>query len=173
MGRVGFRGRLTPGRRRATDWELGFQGTGATTIVAGTKVLLASLADPSVHGPGTIVRSRGYFGILTDQSAASEDQIGAVGMTLVSNQALTAGAAAIPGPSTDALWDGWFWWQSFAQRMRVATAVGEFRGQVYQIDSKAMRKLETGQALVLMVENASATNAFQISIDIRILVKAA
>ncbi len=166
--RTSFR---TRGARRATDWSLGFRPVALTPVAVGSKLLLGSLTQPGIRGPGTIVRTRGGLYFQTDQEAADEVQIGAVGMMLVTQAALTAGAAAIPGPSIDALNDGWFWWQSLLHAQFVAGGNPTKPGRFIEIDSKAMRKFDDGMALVLMVENASPINVFEIAVDIRILVK--
>ena len=40
------------------------------------------------------------------------------------------------------------------------------------IDSKAMRKFESDEGLVFMIENASSTNGFDAMLQLRFLVKA-
>ena len=44
----------------------------------------------------------------TNETAASENQLGAFGIALVNDVAAALGVTGIPGPATDALWDGWF-----------------------------------------------------------------
>jgi len=44
-------------------------------------------------------------------------------------------------------------------------------GHIYEIDSRAQRKIETGDSLVLMVENSSAADAFLVAIQMRFLFK--
>ena len=86
----------------------------AVAIPAGTKVLVARFTAAQILGfagaQSTIVRERGMFGWATDQVAVDETQTGAVGFAIVSEIAAAAGAASVPGPFTDASWDGWYAW---------------------------------------------------------------
>ncbi len=132
-------------------------------MAAGTKVLLAvsELSNPGITE--TVIRTRGMFGILTDAATASEFQHGAFGMIVVNDLAAAAGAASIPGPVVDASDDGWFVWEPFlsAQESVGATAV-TVPMSVFHFDSKAARRVEQGFQIAIMVENASATHAFDV-----------
>jgi len=100
-------------------------------------------------------RTRGLFSVASDQAAAGESQLGALGFIVVSDLAVAAGAASIPGPVTDASDDGWFVWVPFGQEsIRAAGGPQSFQ---YEFDSKAMRRVEEGFAIAIMVENAHAT----------------
>ena len=95
--------------------------------------------------------------IFSDQQAATEDQLGAVGMHIANNNAVTAGAASLLGPVTDQNDDAWFLWHPIVQRFRFLTASGfdGSDGHLYLIDSRAQRKLQEGESAVLMIENSS------------------
>ena len=82
--------------------------TAFTTVPAASKVLISTfvLADALVDL--TILRTVGRFSVGSDQSAGLEPQIGAWGLILVTDRAVAAGVASIPGPFTDAPDDGWF-----------------------------------------------------------------
>ncbi len=165
--------RFSRGVKRAVDWDLSFSSIARTNIPAGTKVLLGSITAAALDGvaPATIVRTRGVLNVLSDQSAATEDQMGAIGLAFVNEVARALGVTGLPGPDSDFGYD-WFWWQGVAQTQRLATAVGfENAGVQYVIDSKAMRKFDGGSGLVLMVENVGSTG-FDVSVQIRILIKA-
>ena len=162
--------RLRAGGRRATDWVLGFGSTAFTAIAGTTKVLLASIDVSAANTPGTIVRTRGGIFVVTGAATAGQNIIGAVGLALVSDVARAAGIGSIPGPFTDALWDGWFWYQSLLYQSQSAGASFNVEGRFYPIDSKAMRKMEGDSGLVWVVENGGA-NSFNIAGDIRMLVK--
>ena len=160
--------------RRATDWSLGLIAAGKTSVAANSKVLVASLSEASLLpiAPATVVRTRGAVQISSDQSAADEDQIGSIGVAFVSEVARALGVTAIPGPSTETLWDGWFVHQFFQQRFLFASNTGEHLGlRQYEIDSKAMRKFEGAQGLVFMCENTGSFG-FEIMWQMRFLVKA-
>jgi hypothetical protein len=103
----------------------------------------------------TIVRTRGSIVIMTDQAAAAqEDQIGAVGFCLASDQAVAVGVGSVPTPYTDQDSELWFVHQYFANRTFVNSAsIHDNRSITYDFDSKAMRKMESGQTMVIVVEN--------------------
>ena len=106
----------------------------------------------------TVRRTRGFVSISSDQLGAQEEQVGAFGMMKVNDIAAAVGAASIPGPITDGNDDGWFVFQHFAQRG--AAVVGQVASQTWDLDSKAMRTIEEGFSVALMVENAHATHTF-------------
>jgi len=169
--RSGFR----RGSVRATDWAFAFVSTGFVNVGANTKTLLFALSSAvlSTLTPFTIIRTRGYFAVASDQQAATENQLGAIGVVLVNDTARALGVTGIPGPATDALWDAWFVHDFFGQRYNVGSNIG-FDAQVatrHVIDSKAMRKVESDEGMVLMIENNSST-AFLISVGMRFLIKA-
>ncbi len=162
------------GPRRQTDWAFGFITTARVAVPASSKVLLASLTAALIDPfrPFTIVRTRGILLIESDQTAVSESQMGGVGLTFVSEPARVAGAASLPGPTTDFGHEGWFMHQFVTSRVEVASAIGAQNpaGTQYVIDSKAMRK--DGDALVLMAENTNGTSAFTVTVFLRLLMKA-
>ena len=139
-----------PGRRQPTNWARGFSTDGAyVTVAPSTKVLLGSFS-PSVAGINeTVRRTRGLISIVSDQTSVIETQAGAFGMVMVTDLAIAAGAASIPGPITDASDDGWFVWQAFFQS-GLQTSFNN-----YEFDSKAMRRMQDGYSAAIMVENAN------------------
>jgi len=149
-----------------------YSWTGTTTasliVVAPlTKVFLGSFALVTPFEE-TVVRARGVMFINSDQSAGVEQQLGAFGLIRVTNLAVAAGAASIPGPSTDITNDGWLLWQGIAQQGVVALAhLGG--GMLYHLDSKAQRIVREGQSIAMMVENTHATHTFTIGITFRLL----
>ncbi len=162
--------------KRSTDWQIATFPVGETAVAASTKVLLILVPSTTLGtiAPATIVRTRGIFAIRSDAPGVTELQVGAFGIGLVNDVAGALGVTALPGPSTDALWGGWFVHQFITQANQVNTAIGADARGVYQyeIDSKAMRKFESDEALVIMVENTSGSFAFTITAGIRFLVKA-
>ena len=149
----------------------GVVSTGFTTVAANTKVLLGflSLSNPNIDE--TVLRTVGVLGVMSDQVAATEDIIGAVGMILVSDTAFAAGVASIPGPVTDVADDGWFLYIPIVQAFGFASAVGidgSFAIQ-YAFDSKVKRRVEEGQTGAIVVENSSASFGFQVAFVLRLL----
>jgi len=172
---VSFRG--SSGKKRQTEWGICSVPTGFSSINASAKTILVSVpaATLSPESPATIVRSRGLLTITPDVSSASRTLTGAFGIGFVNEVAGLLGITAIPGPATNCDWGGWFVWQAFQGESQVATAIG-FAGAnawslQYEIDSKAMRKFEEGQRLMMVIENTNA-EACRAALSIRHLVKA-
>ena len=139
------------------------------TVAPGTKALIAmfALGNPGISE--TVRRTRGLIAVSSDQLAAIEEQVGAFGLMKVNNIALAAGAASIPGPVTDDSDDAWFVWVPFAQRSVSANATGTRQSTVYEFDSKAMRTVEEGFGLAVMVENAHAVHGLNIQLAMSLL----
>jgi len=156
------------GFRRGTSWSRLVE-TGYTAVAASTKVLLGSFTSTRTE---TAIRTRGMISVKTDTPASAEVQLGAFGVVVVSDAALAAGAASIPGPVTDAQDEGWMVWQPFMQSHLVAgLTVVTMLSKEYQFDSKAARRVDLGYSLALMVENASASNAFDVALALSLLTK--
>ena len=157
------------GVKRHGEWTGSVVVDGSTALPA-SAVLLDQVFTPTGAGE-TVIRTRGLFGYQSDQTAATENQNGAVGIGLVSAQAVSVGVTAVPHPATDADWNGWLWHSYFANTLQVATAVGfENITQRIVIDSKAMRKLGTDERIVLVVENSSSSG-MRFYFDVRIYSK--
>jgi len=160
-----------PGRRVATQprsrKEVNYTWshlTVLTTVVPeATKVLLGFFFLDTAFEE-TVVRTRGTMTVITDQSSTQEEQIGALGFIRVTDRAIAAGAASIPGPITDGDDDGWFVWVPVSQ-IQLAPPGNNPR---YDIDSKAQRIVREGQQLAVMFENAGA-NGLRLTLNLRAL----
>ncbi len=134
-----------------------------------SKVLLSIQTLTTAGISETIRRNIGGIYVMSDQGAATELQHGAFGITVANDLALAAGAASLPGPITDMDDDGWMVWQGFTQGMLFASAVGlqgaNF-GMWYPFDSRAMRRVEEGYGLAMMVENQDAAHVVQVGVVI-------
>ncbi len=176
MARIRSRPLSVRGSRRQTDWGISIQTNAEVNIAASTSALVASAAAATLapFAPFTIVRTRGVLWFGSDQEAADEIQIGAMGLAIVSEAARAAGAASIPGPMTDATFDGWFAHQYFANKFSFVTAAGfdSVSGRMIEFDSKGMRKVTTDDALVFVIENFGATQGINVTFGLRILLKA-
>jgi len=142
-------------QRTASDW--GRLVDPHTTVAAGTKVLLATLV---LSNPGigeTVRRTHVMLSVISDQGAALEQQNGALGMIVVSDLAIAAGVASIPGPVTDASDDGWFLWFGVSQVVgaQLGGGVTQSTGVSYVIDSKGMRKVADGFTIAVVYESLS------------------
>ena len=146
------RARVGGGLRQRTDW-VRLVSTADQTILPGVKTLLSTVI-PLVSAV-TVRRTLLQFSIQSDQEIAAEDQLGAIGMYVAGDPAVAVGATALLGPGTDASDDVWFLWAPFVQRSATGAA-GTFAGKQYNIDSRGQRKFESGQTVVLMVENVGS-----------------
>ena len=157
--------------KRLTDWSASAPVTGPDVIAANSKALL-EVFTPIVAGE-TVVRTRGFFGYESDQVGATEFFAGAFGIGVVTKVAAGIGITAVPGPSTDAGWDGWLYHRYFANRFEFINGTGFASNPIVniEIDSKAMRKVSEDDRLVIVAEN-SASTGMQVMHAIRILSKA-
>ena len=130
----------------------------------------------SFAGPATILRCRGFVQAHFDATAQVSDAISLTfGLGLVSSDAATLGATAMPDPGGNADYP-WLWWGSM--RLRSELAAGPSGGfgiaaQRLEIDTKAMRRVKPEMSLVMVVEVASASGAPETIIEfgqIRVLV---
>jgi len=121
--------------------------------------------------PFTIVRSRFVIWQRSDQAAGIEHQTGAVGMAIVSDQASTIGVTAVPNPIADMGSDLWFFYQLI--RGDESEVTDRTRPQaVMHVDSKAMRKVDIGQDLVIVYERAATVSqGSEFGIGGRMLIK--
>ncbi len=139
------------GVRRDTAWL--FIGSSSVTLTALGGTIINSLnAAALAMRPFTIVRMHLVSQIESDQSAASEFQAAAIGAAIVSDQASAIGVSAVPTPVTDLGSDLFFLHQLMMSSQFLGGADGNLRGHVYQIDSKAMRKVNDDQDLVISAE---------------------
>ena len=162
--------------KRLTDW--GF-GVDVLTQSMSTSTKLIGTTSLTVGEQQTIVRIRGHLHLTLLTGAASGDGfIGAAGIALVNSDAFAQGINSIPGPLTDAHWNAWMWHSFWDVRVLTGTfSDGVNAGSVQQrleIDTKAMRKWDPAETLVLMLEGVeSGTAAMEFNGDSRILLKAA
>ena len=158
------------GSRRQTEW--GFTRSLANILVPANSFVLAGVIDITLFDdslPLTLVRTRGVIQVQSDQAGASELQIGAVGVAIVTQAAITLGVTAMPDPVTFEDSGIWQTYQAFAA---TTTAAAENPVQtLYHIDSKAQRKIETGEGLVAVVANLSAATGLLFTFNFRYLFK--
>ena len=160
-------------QKRKSTWL--FVGLSQSILPSvGSAAVVASLnAAALALRPFTVVRSRLYAHIDSDQQAAGENYTGAVGIAVVSDQALAIGITAVPTPVTDAGSDLWFLHQWMIGALTFSSAVGldANAGVGMNIDSKAMRKVDVGQDLIVVVERGDILGGAAITVAGRILVK--
>ncbi len=143
-----------------------------STVAAGAKVQIIAI---TLDNPGiseTVRRTRGRFNFASDQAAAMEEISGAWGMIVVTDAAAAIGVTAIPGPVTDSADGGWFVWEPFGAVLgNAAAAAGNAASTLAPImyDSKAMRKIQDGFQVAVVVENASASTGLVFGMGLAML----
>jgi len=158
--------------RRESIW-FGIPDTDTNLAAASTAALVVTLnAAALALRPFTVVRTRGYLHIASDQRAASEDWGAALGVAVVSDQAVAIGITAVPTPVTDRGSGLFFLYEEMIGRISVTTDVGvlEF-GKGTSYDSKAMRKVESGQDIAFIIESHTTVSAAQVQTAGRMLIK--
>ncbi len=145
-------------------------------VAASGAVLVASLSvAEKARRPFTIVRTHLTYQIESDQSVALEDYGVAVGMCVVSDQAAAIGVTAVPTPVTDLASDLWYLHQITFGTFVFASAVGfvERAGPEsnQHVDSKAMRKVNDDQDVLLVAEGTGIGSGMILRVAGRLLVK--
>ncbi len=143
---------LRQGQRRESLW-LASVWTNNTLANLGTNLLLQLNAAALALRPFTVVRTRGYLHIASDQIANIENQAIGYGVIVVSEQASGAGVASVPTPISEPQSD-WHVFESLASRFVISSAVGidAAAGVGKEFDSKAMRKVDLGEDLITVLE---------------------
>ncbi len=140
---------------------------GYDTVSTGGTTLMQSNA--SLAGT-TITRVRGLLSVGLQVYSADLPVIGAMGMAVVSDEAVAAGAASIPGPWTNSDWGGWFVWMPWIFNFEFTTDIDRLLGSVeWELDSKAQRKVKNNETVVVMAE--SQAGAVIVGTPFRMLVK--
>ena len=164
---------VTRSARRDTVWL--FFGPTSTTIsgVSSATVISSLNAAALALRPFTVVRTRGTLHYHSDQSAADESYGGGFGLAVVSDQAVAVGITAVPTPVTDYGSDLWFLIEQLHGRVEFLSGVGfeGSNGRERMIDSKAMRKVDVGEDIVVVAETASFQSSNVLVSSFRMLVK--
>ena len=159
--------RRSPGR--LTEWFASPDASGGTTLAANTFVQYAVLtAAEKAKRPFTVTRTVGSIWVRSDQVAAEEDPLGAVGFIVVSDKASATGPTAIPDPITQEASDEWFTYRAFASQGGPILGAPLIE---HQFDSKAMRKVADGEDINIVVTNADSGAGLVFILKFRMLVK--
>ena len=142
----------------------------AVIVPTASKVLLASFVLSNQGIDETILRTVVQISVFTDNEAAAEQQVGAFGICVVTDVALAIGITAVPSPVAEIQDDLWYVHHTIVQRSSFLSSIGFYPNvaTLYQFDSKAKRKVETGSTIVVVVEN-SGPHGFQIATGMRML----
>ena len=169
MARVHRRTPFVRSRRPKSEWIPSTVETDPTTLGAGLFILDQSFTETE---PFTVLRTRGMITVVSDQAGATERAFGALGLCVVSDQALAAGAGSLPDPVADKGSDLWFMYQAWSAFFKFGTGVGfNDVSRVFDFDSKAMRKVSPDEAVVMMVGNGSSTDGVDFLLDFRMLIQ--
>ncbi len=137
------------GYRPAKAWFGLRSPTAATTIAAGAFLQLAGVVPG--ENDETVIRQ--YFDYEFTSSADAALPVGdydiGIGVAVVSDAAFAAGTASMPNPITEGSFDGWAFFRRHIFRQRVDAGVTDS----YVQETKAMRVVQTGSTLALIVGN--------------------
>ncbi len=171
-GRSGFT--VRDGVRRRESFWISTGVINAAPAAASTAIILTSFSSVILNlRPFTIVRTRGFMLVRSDQQAASESYSLLYGHAVVSDQAVAVGVTAVPTPDTDSDSDLWFVFEGVFGRFVILSSVGQqpVGGTFQKFDSKSMRKVEDGQDAISVIETSSASNGANIEVMFRQLIK--
>ncbi len=155
---------LQRGTRKHNNAWFGVISSTYVNVPAASKVLLGSLVLSNTNIDETQLRVIGGVSVISDVSTG-EEQIGSVGLIVVSTTAIAAGIASIPGSSSDSEDDGWFCHQFFAQDMKFSGV----QSTMYPFQSKGRRVVQDGEGIAIVAENSHASEGLNIALQFRIL----
>ena len=139
----------TRGAKRKSLW-LQFKPLSATV---GAQSLIFSLnAAALALRPFTIVRTHFSVLMFSDQAAAVEQQNGAIGLAVVSDEAVAVGITAVPTPLAQLGSSLWFAHQLLMSQSSHQVDLTLPPGR-WEIDSKAQRKVEVGSDVIVVMDN--------------------
>ena len=167
--------RTSGGFRRRTGWEEG--PFSATTAVSVASQVVWSTAQQAVVDGLTLIRIRGEVNLFLNVASSALDGFDrvAMGICIVSENAVGVGATAIPHPLGDIAWEGWLWHWVGSLISPTAT-IDQTTGPAsirIPIDSKAMRKLGESDTVVGMAQFSveTGTAIAQFNANTRMLFK--
>jgi len=165
------RGASAISHKRLSTWAA-LQPINGTMTAAGGTIFFTLSATGLALRPFTIVRTRLKYMVVSDQAAAIETQVGAIGAAVVSTQASAIGVTAVPTPITDMESDLWFVHEIFMAQESNLTDRSKV-GISGEIDSKAMRKVEDGEDVIIVAEfsAAASTGGLVLTLGGRMLLK--
>ena len=162
--------------RRRTGWEEGPGGWANTASITTSSNAIVGVGLFALLDGLTLVRVRGEIELgITAAAAALDGFKGAFGICIVSADAFAVGVTAIPTPLDDADWNGWLWHQFYSLTQAAVFSAQIAGGSAVRritIDSKAMRKINVNEVIVLVGEHIeTGTAVMQVAADSRLLFK--
>ena len=162
------------GRQRRESLWLGIDATRFTLATANSAAITHNLnAAGLALRPFTIVRTIGYWQLRSDQTGAAENYDGALGFSVVSDQAIAIGVTAVPTPYTDIGSDLFFLHQIMASRFEFVSGVGfeSAAGLMGTFESRAMRKVNEDSDVCFAAEVSGVSLGASFFMAGRMLVK--
>ena len=158
--------------RRETLW-IGIVDTNQALASANSAAIFTGLSATDLAlRPFTVVRTLMQLFVQSDQKAADEFYHTAIGMAVVSDQALAIGITAVPTPISDVDSDLFFLYGQVRGEINIVSASGALEtGHTANIDSRAMRKVEDGSDIAIAIENGSQSSGTNVAKGGRMLVK--
>jgi len=160
--------------RRASSWFAIAETSSNVGGPSGSVLFTGFSATALALRPFTIVRVRMNWHVASDQEIADEITQVALGMAVVSEQALAIGITAVPTGFTDQDSDLFFVYDVNSSRSLLVGAGANFldpKGTMKDLDSRAMRKVDDGQDVALTLETSAVSNGAQVLKTGRMLVK--
>ncbi len=167
------RGAAAIAQKRLTSWLQFLPGEVNLASANSAAIVFSLNAAALALRPFTIVRTRFIWHVFPDQFAASESQQTAAGIAVVSDEAVAVGVSAVPTPMSSMGSDLWLLHEISLGRVQITSASGfeSQAGYVMRIDSKAMRKVDIGQDIVVVIQNGATSEGTSNVIGGRMLVK--
>ena len=139
--------------RKSRDWGLGPGSEDGTAITATGSTLIGAGVAPLGAQELTVARIRGLLTANIFSTAANGDGFfGAFGIGKVPVTAFAAGIGSVPTPITEIDWDGWLYHTFIDVRRGAASLTNGMGFQRVEIDSKAMRKLDSQEVIYGVLE---------------------
>ena len=160
------------GKDRLTVWFT--WGISSTTSAAASAAVITNTLNAAAlaFAPFTIIRTRGILHVSSDQTGALENYQVQMGFAVVSAQAVAIGVTAVPTPDTDRGSGLWFVYEEVYGRFTFISGVGALEGgHTRYFDSKAMRKVDSGDQVISVLENSSLSNGTVSIMAGRMLIK--
>ena len=157
-------GRVTV--KRPTFWT-GAQSTQTVVIATPQSVqaVVTEAALENVPNP-TLVRTRGTVRVVQGATIDSGAGIVGIGLAVLGAKQVTVGTTAIPLPFTNSDDDRWFWYGGVGLRNSVGGITDVANGHLFEVDSKAMRKVGSNQVVALVVELTDVNNVVSVTVDV-------
>ncbi len=151
---------------RAKRWYLAHaRGQG---LAVGQTVVhdLHANVDPATTD-ATVVRVRGKVRVFANAVEAGEGGLVFMGMMVITNEALSVGASAVPDPASETVSADWLWHDV---AIPGDSATDSAADEVVVINNKSSRKMvNANKNLVLVVTNASGVQTYNYTYAIRSL----